>query len=172
MVWSCNWYNLTLKQSNSVTNITLCPTSISTNLVKLTPIDTNTSDAVTQKFKLIWLAWYPCLIQVIHDDSNNFIGYIFTFGLQTLGGKHVLSIKILSLTLSANMSQTVMALIKTCYFQGCHTHNIFQLVDNDLANTMYSIWCTIYTILQASSGALVLSSDVLLNTSPYKGDKP
>ncbi len=63
-----------------------------TNLVELVCIDTKSSDAIARKFENTWLAKYPRLVQVVHDNGGNFTGYAFASLL------HVLRIKDISTT--------------------------------------------------------------------------
>ncbi len=138
-----------------------------TNLVKLTHINTKSSDAIARKFKNTWLAWYPQPAWVVHNNGNKFTGYAFANPLCGLGIKDVSTTNKnpQSNAICEPMHQTMAAVLKTLLLSHPPQtpQDVFDLVDDLLATTMHSMRSTISTVLKASPGALAFSHDMLLN---------
>ncbi len=55
-----------------------------TNLAELACINTKIKDTIARKFKQTWLACYPTLVQVVHDDDGEFMRYTSACPLHNL----------------------------------------------------------------------------------------
>ncbi len=88
-----------------------------TNLVILVCIDTKSSNAIAGKFVKTWLAQYPRLVQVVHDNGGEFTRYAFARLRCGLGIKDVPTTNKnpWSNAIYKHMHQTMVAVLKILF---------------------------------------------------------
>ncbi len=133
------------------------------------------SDAISRKFENTWLAWYPRLVQVVHENGGKFTGHAFAHLLHVLGIKDVPTTNknLKSNAMCKNIHQTMMIMLKTlllsplpqtqqclasCWWQTCY-NNIYDEI-NYLNST------------KSKPRSPCVSHEILWNIPSLQNDKP
>ena len=138
-----------------------------TNYCELIQINNKSTAHVGQKFKNVWLSWYPRPQSCIYDQGNEFLGFRFQQYLHryNIHSKvstvknpqsnavaeciHQMVINILCSTLYANPPDNQM--------------EAELLLDTALQKAAYAMRATVHTTLKATPGSLVYQRDMILN---------
>lgn len=144
-----------------------------TNLTEIIQIQKKTSEHITHKFFLSWIARYPRPLRCVHDNGGEFLGWEFQNLLSDLGvdSAPTTSRNPQSNAICERMHQTVGNILRTLVYTD-PPRTVEQarlLVDEALARAQMALRCTVSTPLRATPGSLAFARDMFLDV-PYVAD--